>query len=74
MKTSFHSFDRVTHMKIVTVAALAVVAVMLVGQSAQLDRIASAVPAATAAQPVLHPTPQPIWREVPARSPLLPAA
>lgn len=74
MKSSFSGFDATTHLKIVTVAALTAATVLLVGETAQLDRIASADAAPVAAQPLLQPTPQPFWRALPSRKPLMPAA
>lgn len=74
MKAPFHNFDPATHLKILMVAAVTVAAVIIVGNSAQLGQIASAAPTVGTVQPILHPTPQPIWREVPARSPLTPSA
>jgi len=69
----FSGFDPTTHLKIVTVAVLAAATVLLVGESGQLDRIASAA-SAPVATPLLQPTPQPLWRALPSRKLLMPAA
>lgn len=48
MNSSFHSFDRTTHAKIVLVAAMAAALVLAIGKTAQFERTA---PAASAPQP-----------------------
>lgn len=48
MNSSFHSFDRGTHAKIVLVAAMAAALVLAIGKTAQFDRAAAA---ASAPQP-----------------------
>jgi len=74
MNHSLYTLDRATHLKTVLVAALTVAIVLIVGESARFDRTASTMPAPLTAQPLLQPTPQPLWRSTPVRRPLMPAA
>lgn len=74
MNTSLYTLDRATHLKVVLVAAVTVATVLVVGESARLDRTASTMPAPLTAQPLLQPTPQPLWPSTPIRRPLMPAA